>query len=52
MKHAHQAKQENLDTRTFAFLQLRTEPPQQCLNVSTANVGRDRPGKDQFQGAL
>lgn len=52
MKDTHHTEQEHLHPRTFALRNLGTQLPEQSLDVPPAHIGRDRPGMDQFKGAL
>ena len=52
MKDTHHTEQEHLHPRTFALRNLGPQLPEQSLDVPPAHIGRDRPGMDQFKGAL
>ncbi|MDD2810315.1 MAG: hypothetical protein PHS22_11950 [Rhodoferax sp.] len=52
MKHPDRIEQKHLKARAFPFFKFCTQFTQQCFNVGPTDVGRYRPGKDQFQCSL
>jgi hypothetical protein len=52
MKHSPVAKQTHQHARTFPLGHLRTQLNEQRFNVGPADIRRDRPGEDQFEGML
>ncbi len=52
MKHPPVAKQAHQYARTFPLGHLPAQFDKQCLDVDPVNICRDRPGENEFKGAL
>lgn len=52
MKHPHHTEQKNLNARTLTLRNLSAQFLEQSLYVGPSDIGRDRPGMNQFDGAL